>query len=71
MLFRSVPGLEGLLGLPAEGLDYFAYRTVHDTSHALNDLAGTGVACPEFAEYAGTLLDFMAAHPEFDASAMT
>lgn len=67
----TVPGLEGLLGLPAEGLDYFAYRTVHDTSHALNDLAGTGVSCPEFAEYAGTLLDFMAAHPEFDASAMT
>ena len=27
----GVPGLEGLLGLPAEGLDYFAYRTVHTT----------------------------------------
>lgn len=67
----GVPGLESLLGLPAEGLDYFAYKTVHDTSHAVADLEGTGVSCPAFADYAGTLLDFMADHPEFDGSAMT
>lgn len=67
----GVPGLEGLLGLPAEGLDYFAYRTVHDTTNARADLEGTGVHCPSFADYAGILLDFMAAHPEFDSSAMT
>ena len=67
----AVPGLEGLLGLPAEGLDYFAYKTVHDASQAIADLEGTGISCPAFADYAGTLLDFMAAHPEFDGSAMT
>ena len=67
----GVPGLEGLLGLPAEGLDYFAYRTVHTTDNAVADLEGTGVSCPAFADYAGTLLDFMIAHPEFDSSAMT
>ncbi len=67
----GVPGLESLLGLPAEGLDYFAYRTVHTTTNAVADLEGTGVSCPEFADYAGTLLDFMKAHPEFNSSAMT
>ena len=67
----GVPGLEGLLGFPAESLDYFAYRTVHSTTNTVADLEGTGVACPPFADYAGTLLDFMSAHPEFDSSAMT
>ena len=38
---------------------------------AMADLEGTGVSCPAFADYAGTLLEFMAAHPEFDGSAMT
>ena len=70
-LVGGIPGMEALLGLPAEGLDYFAYRTVHDTSHAIADLEGTGVRCPAFADYAGTLLDFMAEHPEISSAAMT
>jgi thioester reductase-like protein len=65
-----VPGLERLLGLPAEVLDYFATQTTYATTNATADLAGTGVACPPFESYAGRLLDFMAAHPEIDASAM-
>ncbi len=70
ILLGGIPGLENLLGLPAEGLDYFAYRTVHSTHHAVADLAGTGITCPTFTDYAGTLLDFMIAHPEFDSHAM-
>ncbi len=69
-LLGGIPGLEKLLGLPAEGLDYFAYRTVHSTDNAVTDLAGTGVSCPTFTDYAGTLLDFMIAHPEYDSHAM-
>lgn len=65
-----VPGLERLLGLPAEVLDYFATRTRYDTSHAVRDLEGTGVACPRFEDYAATMLDFMAAHPEISSAAM-
>lgn len=65
-----VPGLEFLLGLPAEALDYLASRTSHSTTNALADLAGTSVVCASFDDYAGRLLDFMIAHPEFDASAM-
>ncbi len=65
-----VPGLEWLLGLPAETIDYFEAPTTYATDHTLADLAGTGVECPPFASYAGRLLDFMEDHPEIDASAM-
>lgn len=66
----SVPGLEHLTGLPAESLDYFTFPTTYDTSNADADLAGTGVQCPAFASYAGTLLRFMLTHPEFGSEAM-
>jgi thioester reductase-like protein len=66
----SVPGLERLLGLPAEGLDYFASPTTYPTTNTVAELAGTGVECPPFESYAGRLLDFMVDHPEIDSSAM-
>lgn len=70
-LLDTVPGLEMLTGLPAETLDYFTFPTTYGTSQTTEDLTGTGVACPVFRDYAGTLLDFMAAHPEFSSKAMT
>lgn len=70
-LIDRVPGMERVLGLPAEAVDYLASPTTYDTTNAVRDLAGTGVSCPPFAEYAGRLLDFMTAHPEYDARAMT
>lgn len=69
-LLDTVPGMELLTGLPAETLDYFAFPTTYGTAHTVADLEGTGVSCPRFADYADTLLDFMAAHPEFDSKAM-
>ncbi len=65
-----VPGLERLLGLPSEALDYLASPTTYSTRHTDTDLAGTGLACPPFADYADRLLDFMARHPEIGARAM-
>ena len=69
-LVEHVPGLERLLGLPAEALDYFASPTTYATTNTTRDLDGTGLACPPFATYAGRLLDFMQAHPENDSAAM-
>ena len=66
-----VPGLEKLLGLPAEALDYLAAETTYSTANAVHDLAGTGVQCPPFSSYAERLLDYMVAHPEHGSSAMT
>ena len=65
-----VPGMESILGIPAEGLDYFATRTTYSTVNTVTDLEGTGLTCPRFADYAATLLDFMVEHPEIDSSAM-
>lgn len=67
----GIPGMQRIIGLPAEAIDYFAYRTVHDTSNTQAGLAGSGLTCPAFADYAGTLLDYMAAHPEINDAAMT
>ena len=66
----SVPGLERLLGLPAEALDYFASPTTYSTVNTASALDGTGLQCPPFESYAGRLLDFMVDHPEIDSSAM-
>jgi thioester reductase-like protein len=69
-LLGTVPGLERLLGLPAESLDYLSTHATYSTANAVADLADTGVTCPPFASYADRLLDFMLAHPEIDSSAM-
>lgn len=69
-LVGRVPGVERLMGIQAEGLDYFATPTTYPTTNTTTHLAGTGVTCPPFESYASTLLDFMIAHPEFDSSAM-
>ena len=66
----AVPGMEKLLGIPAQTLDYFAFPTTYATANAVSDLEGTGIVCPPFATYADRLLDFMADHPEIDSAAM-
>lgn len=66
----SVPGLERIVGLPAEALDYFDAPSRYPTTNTVKALEGTGVTCPPFADYAATLLDYMTKHPEINASAM-
>ena len=58
-----VPGMEKLLGLPAEALDYLASQTTYSTTNAVADLEGTGVQCPPFSSYAERLLDYWADAP--------
>jgi thioester reductase-like protein len=67
----SLPLAERLMGLPVEALDYFASPTTYDTTRTTADLAGTGITCPRFEDYADRLLDFMLEHPEYDSAAMT
>ncbi|MGA7688512.1 MAG: SDR family oxidoreductase [Jiangellales bacterium] len=70
-VIAHVPGLEKVLGLPAEALDYLAAQTTYSTTNAVRELAGTGVECPRFADYAEQLLDYMVSHPEHGSAAMT
>ncbi len=69
-LIDRVPGMERLLGLPAEAVDYFASPTTYSTTNTTTDLAQSPVRCPRFEEYADRLVDFMKQHPEIDAKAM-
>lgn len=66
----SLPGVEPILGLPAESLDYVASPTTYSTVNTTTDLDGTGVSCPSFTSYAPRLMEFMLAHPEVDSAAM-
>ena len=70
-LVHGVPGVERLLGLPAEALDYFASLTTYATDTTTRDLTASGLTCPRFDGYAHRLLQFMLEHPEYDADAMT
>ena len=70
LLVDRVPGVERLLGLPAEAVDYFASPTTYSTSNATADLADTVVSCPWFDEYAHRLVDFMREHAEIGSKAM-
>jgi thioester reductase-like protein len=69
-LIDRVPGMERLLGLPAEAVDYFASPTTYSTGNTTTDLEGTGVRCPSFDEYADRLVDFMREHAEIGSKAM-
>ena len=69
-LLATVPGMEWLVGFPAESVDYFASPTTYSTTNTRSDLEGSGVICPPFADYAGRLLEFMKEHPEVDSAAM-
>ena len=67
----SVPGMERLLGLPAEALDYFASPTTYSTANTVGGprrapawSARRSRATPD------RLLDFMTEHPEVDSAAM-
>ena len=49
-LVEHVPGMERLLGLPAEALDYFASPTTYATANTTRDLTASGLACPRVPE---------------------
>ncbi len=69
-MLRRVPGVERLMGIPADALDYFAHPARYGTEHAQAALAGSGIRCPNFREYVDTLVRFVTAHPEIGAAAM-
>jgi len=67
---QRVPGVNRLLRIPAEAVDYFAHPTHYLTANARRDLAGSGIAPPHLSTYLGTLVAWMRAHPEVGTAAM-
>jgi nucleoside-diphosphate-sugar epimerase len=68
---RRVPGVYRLMRIPAPAVDYFVHPTRYGTDAARAALAGSGIAVPPFASYAGRLVRFVREHPEIGSGAMT
>ncbi len=65
-----VPGVYRVLRIPSAAVEYFTHPTLYATKATQEALAGSGVRCPRFAEYAGPLVEFARAHPEIGATPM-
>lgn len=50
------------LGIPPEVLPHMGFRTVFDDTDTRDALAGTGIRCPEFRDYAPVLYDYWREH---------
>ncbi|WP_037080365.1 SDR family oxidoreductase [Pseudonocardia spinosispora] len=50
------------IGIPPEVLPHMGFRTVFDDSQTRAALAGTGISCPEFADYAPELYHYWRDH---------
>jgi hypothetical protein len=65
-----VPGVNRLMRIPPEAVDYFAHPTHYLTDHMREDLSGSGIEPPSFPSYVDRLVEYMRAHPEIGAVAM-
>jgi len=67
---ERLPGVYELMRIPSTAVDYFVHPTRYDTGATTAALAGSGIACPRFTDYAPALVRFMRAHPEVGSAAM-
>lgn len=67
---ESVPGVERVVRIPPEVMDYFDHPTFYIDPHTERDLAGTGIRCPPFESYAANLVRFVERHPELGSGPM-
>jgi thioester reductase-like protein len=70
LAIAKVPGVQQLMKIPAEAIDYLTLPTSFTCENALADLDGSGIRCPAFGEYLPKLVEFMRAHPEIGQAAM-
>lgn len=67
---RYVPGLYQFVRMEPAMVDYFTQPTRYTCANTLRDLEGSGIFCPPFAAYIGTLIEFMRQNPHISADAM-
>jgi thioester reductase-like protein len=65
-----IPGAAKATHITPESIDYFTHPTAYTCENTLADLAGTGLSCPRFRDYAPMLVRFMQEHPEVSDKAM-
>jgi thioester reductase-like protein len=67
---RRLPGVQPLIGIPPDALDYFVHPASYASSFTQAVLREHGISCPHFSEYASRLVGFVIAHPEISSAAM-
>jgi thioester reductase-like protein len=67
---KNVPGISNVSRIQAEAVDYFKHPTRYRCEETVRDLAGSGISCPPYLSYLGTLIDYVRAHPNISAAAM-
>lgn len=67
---ENVPGVEALMQMPPDAIDYFTHPVHYATTNAQEALADTDVALPDKREWLGNLVDFYRAHPDISSEAM-
>jgi thioester reductase-like protein len=65
-----VPGMQRLLGVSPETLDYFVHPGRYGTEETEAALVDSGIRCPRFLEYSDRLVTFVVEHPEISSAAM-
>ncbi|MDX1665106.1 MAG: SDR family oxidoreductase [Candidatus Promineifilaceae bacterium] len=67
---KYVPGLEQLMGIDPESIEYFVLPTIYTCDNTIDDLEGTGLLCPQFTDYLEPIIGFMRANPDISSRAM-
>jgi thioester reductase-like protein len=60
---KYFPGLQSLMQIQPEAVEYFVQPTRYNCDNKLRDLAGSDISCPPFHSYAQRLIDFMQENP--------
>lgn len=61
-----LPGAPKITGLPHSAVPYFFLEQIYDTTRASQLLEPHNIRCPEFPDYVGALVKFVANHPRLD-----
>lgn len=69
-LLAALPPLRRVVAIEPQAFRYFTHPTRYACEATQRALAGSGIACPPFADYADRLVAFVRAHPEVTAAAM-
>jgi thioester reductase-like protein len=65
-----VPGVQSLLGIPPDALDYFVHPAHYETAETGAALQAGGIRCPRVPEYARQMVRFVVANPGIGSAAM-
>ncbi|MDT8305016.1 MAG: SDR family oxidoreductase [Anaerolineae bacterium] len=67
---EHLPGVESLMGIEPELVEYFVHATSYTCDNTQQDLEGSGITCPPFTDYVANLVAFVRAHPGIPSNAM-